>query len=181
MYNFSKQLPAENSPAAVPMLHCQVQTPAWDSISPSWSGSNPPSSLPGSCTPITPKTGLAPLLLLMLCSLPAWGPRSPSRVSSSQVPTAHSSLTSCGINHRAWCDSPICVPHWMSDKTQMMNWISLSWSPCNYDEHSFLQRQESVVNENLGFKGNQSPVQGDFSENASLCLRSLMCKWGEMA
>lgn len=58
----------------------------------------------------------------------------------------------------------------------MKNWISLSWSPGDYGEYSFLQRQNSAVNENLGFRGNQSSIQGDFSENASLCLQFLRCK-----
>lgn len=38
MHVYSKQLPAEISPMAFPMLHRQVQTPAWDSASASGSG-----------------------------------------------------------------------------------------------------------------------------------------------
>lgn len=111
---------------------------------------------------------------LMQCSLSAWGPCSSSSVSSvthpycTPLPHLSASITWSSIIHASvshtWC--------------QMMNWISLSWSPCNHGEHSLLQRHNIVVNGNLSFRGNQSSTQGDFSESVSLCLRLLICKMG---
>lgn len=59
-----------------------------------------------------------------------------------------------------------------------MNWISLSQSPCDYGEYTFLHRQNSIVSKNLGFGEKQFSVQGDSSQNASLCLRFLVSRMG---
>lgn len=60
----------------------------------------------------------------------------------------------------------------------MMTWLSFSRYSRNYGECSFLQRQKSIVNENLGFGVKLSSVQGDFGENDSPCFGFLRCKMG---
>lgn len=130
------------------------------------------------CTPVP--LGLS-FCLAPALSLPARGP-----LHSLQSQLRHISLvraplpplTSHGMNHMVWSYSCICLPHQVQGKTQMMNWLSLSCQSCNYGEHSFLQRQSSVVNENLGFRVKTPSIQGDFNGDDSPCFGFLLRKMG---
>ena len=124
MHIYSKQLPAESSPAAPPMLHCQVQIAAWES--PSRSTSQPLSSLLKQDTPIIPDFRLVSPPLLTLCSLPARSPCSPSSLNSAVHPNCRlrshlSQHQSYGMVLLRHLSPPLDI-----ELPQMMNRISLS-------------------------------------------------------
>lgn len=101
-------------------------------------------------------------------SLPARGPRSAS-LSSAPHPSG-------GLRAppRAWITRVLLLlrlaPPLETGQHSHDIWLSSSRYSRNYGECSFLQRQNSTVNENLGFGVKPSSVQGDFGENDSPCF-----------